>query len=166
MDRSCGREGNEQAASGTPSPPSMAVVPPTPFRAQSQVPANSGTSKPRSARELSLCERLHPGWSGFDSPLVCAGTPRLFRLPAAHAGRHPQRHRGAAGKSVRAPDSLFGGGVPFTSGIFQLPRNHGLRLWRRLPQKNGDERLGGPQRLRSLAHPGIFVPEEEKSFHT
>lgn len=124
------------------------------------------TSKPRSARELSLCERLHPGWSGFDSPLVCAGTPRLFRLPAAHAGRHPQRHRGAAGKSVRAPDSLFGGGVPFTSGIFQLPRNHGLRLWRRLPQKNGDERLGGPQRLRSLAHPGIFVPEEEKSFHT
>ena len=95
-------------------------------------------------------------------PLVCTGSPWVFRLPAAYAGRHPQWHRRAAGEGVWAPDTLFSRGVPFASGIFQLSGNHGLWLWRRVPKKNRDERLGTRQRLLSLAHPIIVMPEEEK----
>lgn len=98
---------------------------------------------------------------------MCTGTPWFFRLPATYAGWHPQWHRWAAGESVWAPDTLFSRGVPFTSEVFQLSRNHGLRLWRRVPEKNGDKGLGTHQRLLSLAHPIIRHArgEEKECFH-
>lgn len=112
-----------------------------------------------------LCKGWSLWCSGFDSSL-CAGPPWFFRLPATYAGRHPQWHCWATGKGVRAADSLVSRGVPFTSGIFQPSGNRGLWLWRRLPEKSRDDRLGGPQRLLSLAHPNVFMPKEEKRFYT
>lgn len=123
---------------------------------QAAQPANHGAYGSHHSAESWVCGVL------VLIPLMCTGTPWFFRLPAAYAGWHPQWHRGAAGKGVRAPDSLFCWGVPFTSGIFQLSRSHGLRLWRRLPEKNWDKRLGSPRRPLPLAHPSIFVPKEEE----
>lgn len=136
----------------------VAVLTLTPFGAQllrKELPASSRSSH-GAPEAIAVCHILAL------IPPMYTGTPWFFRFPATYAGWHPQWHHWAAGKGVRAPDSLFSRGVPFTSGISQLPRSHGPGLWRRPPKKNWDRRLESPQRLLSIAHPNTVMPKEEK----